>query len=128
MALLFFFLAGAFMGTMDTLSFHYSISIFSTFSERWQKFWNPDLSWKNKYKEGDPEQGPKFKWSTTALVGLTDGWHLMQTLMLTSFFLAAMFYKPLFNSIWLEIPALYVLYRAAFGGGFYITYYKFLLK
>lgn len=39
-------------------------------------FWDPRVSWKNKYKEGVPEYGPKFFGSTTFLVWVTDLWHL----------------------------------------------------
>ncbi len=38
-------------------------------------FTGPD-SWRNKYRNRDPEQGPSFPGSTTWLVWLTDGWHL----------------------------------------------------
>ena len=67
-------IAGAFNGAMDKLQFHYGKSIFPANS----LFWNPKLSWRNKYKDGDPAQGPKSPLSTTLLVGFTDGWHLMQ--------------------------------------------------
>lgn len=40
-----------------------------------QNWWNPNISWKNKYKNNDPTQGPKFFGSTTFLVWLTDAWH-----------------------------------------------------
>ncbi len=38
-------------------------------------FTGPD-SWRNKYRNRDPGQGPSFPGSTTWLVWLTDGWHL----------------------------------------------------
>lgn len=40
------------------------------------QYWNPQESWTNKYRNRDPEQGPKFPLSTTALVGFTDAKHL----------------------------------------------------
>jgi len=70
---------------MDTLQFHYKDSIFKDFNPKW---WNPKISWRNKYKNGDPEQGEAFYGSTTILVGLTDAWHMSKTFMLISFSLA----------------------------------------
>lgn len=43
------------------------------------QYWNPNQSWTNKYKNGDPNQGPDYFGSTTFLVGLTDGYHSMGT-------------------------------------------------
>ena len=40
------------------------------------QFWDNSLSWRNKYRNGDPAQGAKFPLSTTALAWMTDGYHL----------------------------------------------------
>lgn len=69
-------LAGACNGVMDALQFHYSKTGFLEEST----FWNPEISWKNKYRGGDPSNGPAFFLSTTVLVFLTDGWHLFKFL------------------------------------------------
>ncbi len=66
-------LSGICKGIQDQTMFHWGLS--------WTKylkglFWNPLISWKNKYKNGDPKQGPKFWGSTTFLVAITDAWHL----------------------------------------------------
>lgn len=75
-------LAGYFEAIRDTIEHHFNTSIF-----RWkyfnQKFWNPDLSWLNKYNDVKLNYGvyvPKFYLSTTLLVGLTDAWHLFKGL------------------------------------------------
>lgn len=39
-------------------------------------FWRTGISANNKYKNGDPEQGPKFPGSTNILSPFTDGYHL----------------------------------------------------
>ena len=44
---LLFILSGMFEAVMDKLQFHYEQSIFKNFKN--QLFWNPDVSWKNKY-------------------------------------------------------------------------------
>ena len=41
-------------------------------------FWNPGLSWPNKYKNGNPDDGEKFFLSTSLLSPLTDGLHLVK--------------------------------------------------
>lgn len=61
-------------------------------------FWNPNKSWVNKWKNGDKAQGEKFFLSSTALVFLTDSWHLFKMLFLTCVFLAIILYTPLFNT------------------------------
>ena len=45
------------------------------------QFWDKEVSWRNKYKNGDVEQGPAFFLSNNVLVSLTDGFHLIQALM-----------------------------------------------
>lgn len=56
----------------DKLQFHFEKSVFSKLGD----FWNPQTSWKRKYKNGDPKQGELFLGSTTIFVSLTDAWHL----------------------------------------------------
>ena len=64
------FLAAMSEAIMDNLQFHYYKSIFS--NRKSQQFWNPLISWSNKYKNGDKNLGEKFIGSTTVFVGLTD--------------------------------------------------------
>lgn len=72
-----FLLAGIAEAHMDCLQFHF----FDTpFVKRKHQFWNPEISWKNKYKNGNSSIGPAFLGSTTIFVFLTDGWHLMKFL------------------------------------------------
>jgi hypothetical protein len=61
------FIAGGFEGVMDGLQFHYN---------KQNQFWNPRLSWTNKYRNHDPAQGKTF--AGKYLVFTTDGWHLMK--------------------------------------------------
>lgn len=75
LALLLFILSHIPEGIMDTLQFRADDSIFKNWN---QQFWNPEFSWMNKWKDGCPKFGPRFFGSTTFLVFLTDGWHLMK--------------------------------------------------
>ena len=70
---------------MDNLQFHYFKSIFK--DREAQQFWNPLISWSNKYKNGEKNQGEKFIGSTTLFVGLTDAWHLFKLINHTCLFI-----------------------------------------
>jgi hypothetical protein len=48
-------------------------------------FWIKDLSWQNKWKNGDKKQGEKFWLSSRQLVWITDAWHLFGVLFRTTF-------------------------------------------
>lgn len=61
------FASGAFEGVMDHLQFHYDGS---------HQFWQPDISWKNKYKDRNPANGKTF--AGKYFVAATDGWHAMK--------------------------------------------------
>jgi hypothetical protein len=77
-------IAGVSNSIMDTLNFKYKDSIFSKIPETSKWYWwlnTPNITWKNKYKNRDPEQGPAFPGSTTWLVWVTDAWHFFQMIM-----------------------------------------------
>jgi hypothetical protein len=81
LALLALVLAAGANATMDVLSFRFDRSVFASFTG--QRQWlDPRVSWTNKWKDGDPRQGEAFPLSSTALVGLTDAWHLAKSAML----------------------------------------------
>ncbi len=123
---LFYALAGICKGVMDTLQFHFETSIFK---DKNPVFWNPKISWKNKYKNRDPEQGPRFPLSVTLLVFLTDGWHLFSTFSMACqraalVALGSAFYAfsntPLINFLsWLTVWAGLALIHSA---GFHLFY------
>ena len=73
------FLAGAFDGQAEAIKFHYS-TVKKVFPNINDEFWNPSLSWKNKYKNNDPDSGPKWPSSTTMTVFATDGYHLSRSI------------------------------------------------
>lgn len=64
---------------MDTLQFHFQGSVFDAeaLNPQW---WNPKLSWANKWQDGLPERGESFPLSSTALAGVTDAWHFFKSL------------------------------------------------
>ena len=123
------FLAGALNATMDVLSFRYKTSIFSKYTKL-QEFFNHQESWVNKYKDNNPELGPKFFGSKTFLVFLTDAWHLAKMLMITTFTLAIVFYNPVIvtESIFVNIVANLLLMRVVFSATFELFFSKILIK
>jgi hypothetical protein len=120
------FTSGCFKAVMDTLQFHFSTSIFRN---QPAQFWNPAVSWINKYTNS-VTLAPKFFGSTTFLVFLTDAWHFFQTFFLEVFFISLVLYKPYFTE-WHHIPGVildYVLLRSIFGISYTLFYNYILLK
>jgi len=69
------FIGGAAMGVHET-----AVHKPWNFPDKWDpQYWDASKSWTNKYQNGDPEQGPKFPLSTTALVWTTDAKHMSAT-------------------------------------------------
>ena len=107
------FVSGGFEGVMDHLQFHYDGN---------NQFWQPDISWKNKYKNGDPSQGKTFRGKY--LVFTTDGWHLMKFGRNLSLFTGFAIYSGTFQKgkkwYWYAIEGL--SYWAINRLGFNVTY------
>lgn len=77
------------------------------------KWWNPQLSWVNKYKDGDITKGEKFFGSSTFLVWLTDGIHLIKLAMYSLLITGCVLSET--NAI-----ILIVLFLSAFQGFYWI--------
>jgi hypothetical protein len=119
-SLVFIILAAIFNACMDILG-KYDESIFKKCCPSLENFMNPKVSWKNKYKNLDKAQGPKFFGSTTFLVWTTDFWHLCKTIMIMFFSLSIVFYSPIFYTI-----ADFFIYFFSFGIVFELFYSKLL--
>lgn len=70
--------AGMAEGTSEAMVWHYDKGFKKACPNANDQFWNPAISWKNKYKNNDPQQGPKFPGSMDVFVGFTDGYHMMR--------------------------------------------------
>lgn len=99
----------------DTLTFHFSSSVFKNLPA-----WNPILSWRNKWKNGDPLQGERFLGSSTVFVFVTDPWHLAQFIRINCLF-ASMLFIP--EQVLLSV----VLARVVFGISFEL-FFRILKK
>lgn len=118
------FVAGAADGVSQDLLFHYHEFERST-GLTGAQYWDPDLSWRNKYKDGDPAKGAKFFGSTTFLVGLTDGYHASRSLRDSMVILSLINSKK--SKSKKESVKKAVLYTASYGAGFTLVY-DFLIR
>ncbi len=74
------FIAGSLDGFIESLNYHYDSGVKKRLPNINDQFWNPAISWRNKYKNGEPSEGAKFPGSTNFFVFTTDGYHLMRLL------------------------------------------------
>ena len=90
------------------------------------KWWNKGTGWKFKWKKGRVGD-ERFPFSSTALVFLTDFWHLSQFIMLRFLYLAIAL--PLYDEseryaiLWLFLNV-FVVFPVALGFPFQIVYSK----
>jgi hypothetical protein len=71
--------SGMLDGTIESISYHYDNGFKNRFPKINNQFWDPSISWKNKYKDGNSQLGPKFTGSTNMFVCTTDAYHMLRT-------------------------------------------------
>ena len=118
------FTAGTAKGFNETLMFHWK-AFRHSFPKANPGWFYPTDSWRNKYKDGDPDAGPKFPLSTTLLAFTTDQYHLnnfINRVAWTTAFVVKIGEgkKPLKQYL---LDFLY--YSACHQAGFALTYYPF---
>lgn len=118
------FLAGASKGFNETLHFHWK-EFRRQFPKANAEWFNPSVSWRNKYRNNDPEAGPKFFGSTSVLIMFTDQYHLNNFINRAAWGTALVIKlgegkKPLKHYL---LDLLY--YSACHQAGFAATYYPF---
>jgi len=117
------FLAGALNGVNQDLLFHY-YEFQNTFPNANPEFWDPSISWRNKYENGDPLQGEAFPGSSTIFVGVTDGYHATvagRNLMITTTICLSPKTKG-----WRPFVKKTLLYSLSYGLGFEMVYGKLI--
>ena len=71
------FIGGFADGTAEMLKFNYK-----RMDDKWHirndQYWNPEISWQNKWKNGNPAQGEAFWGSSRWFVATTDQYHAMR--------------------------------------------------
>jgi hypothetical protein len=90
-------------------------------------FWDPKMSWKNKWAQPYPQPVepkwyyfgflPRYKerfiHSSTMFVGLTDAWHLFKSIMLGCIMAAIVLYTPIINPF-VDFLLLYFVFTFTF--------------
>ena len=117
------FLAGAANGINQDLLFHYH-EFESTFPNANAQFWNPDLSWRNKYLNGDPLQGERFPGSSTIFAGFTDGYH--STILARNLFITTSICLSPQTRGWKPFLTKTLIYSLSYGLGFELVYSKLI--
>ena len=113
-------LSGSCDATAEVLRIDYSKfrAVHPRANEGW---WNPNESWHNKWKNGDPEQGEAFLFSSTALVWTTDAYHFMRTgrnlTMISAIVIPIWSKKPI-----LQYVAEFVIYYISYTTGFNLMF------
>ena len=124
-------LAGIADGTKETLQFHYNASIFAMRTN--QQYWNPKISWLNKYKDITIDKTPKFFGASTFLVWTTDAYHLFKSIYYLCFRLAVLLaimitYKYYFRKRLLDLALIYSALFLIQAAGFHLMYSWLLLQ
>lgn len=118
------FVAGGSKGFNETLQFNYRI-FEKTFPHANKQWFDPRVSWKNKYEGGNPDNGPKSFMSTSILVMFTDQYHLNNFIHKAAITSALVIKigegKQPFKNYLLD----FLYYTACYQAGFAATYYPF---
>ena len=114
------FAGGVFDGTAESLKWHYS-SFQTRFPKANPNYWNPEISWTNKYKNGNPADGVKYFGSTTFLTFTTDGYHLMRTGRNAAFMTSLVLYRRE-KKKWYKYVLDAAAHLFAYQVGFHLTY------
>lgn len=71
------FIAGACNGQIEVMRHHFP-NMVAKHPNINQQFWDPSISWRNKYKGLESANGEKFPLSSTVLVPVTDAYHAIR--------------------------------------------------
>lgn len=128
--MIFQFFGGLAAGTQDVLTNHYSqADIFPQAQGEYllgqgPQFWNPQISWRNKWAGGDPANGERFPLSSTFFVSITDAWHMADAIERNSMQFSIFTYrqpKPE-NRNFAQFFVDFALMKMAYSLGFNLTY------
>ncbi len=112
-------------GFNETLLHHYD-KFKAKFPNANDQWFNPQVSWLNKYKDANVAQGDKFPMSSSLLAFTTDQYHLNAFIRNASMVAAVTFnlgHNKKQKFIYYLYDALY--YSACYTLGFYVTYGAF---
>lgn len=117
-----FGIAASLCAVTETLKEFFDRSIFKDLN---QEFWNPQISWRNKWKDGDITKGEKFFGSSTFLSLFTDGWHLCKFLFILFLIISivsALSVLGVIFTAWYGYIVVSIIYSFVWFVGFEFTY------
>lgn len=115
------FVSGSAVGLNQVLAHHYP-KFKSRFPGANDRYWKPELSWYNKYRNGDPALGPAYPGSTTFLVATTDAYHLTNFVSRGTLFAAGCTVAIGQRRPWWHYALDIGISYLAFGAGFHTVY------
>lgn len=129
LSLIFIMLAAICNAVMDTSVHHFHTSVFNKLNPY---FWDGEISWRNKYINGDPSQG-RVKWyfGLVKPVQITDAFHFFKMLMIIFICLSIVSFdssKVIIHGVF-HLPAfliMFVLYGILWNIIFSLFYDKIL--
>jgi len=123
-SLLFICLAAICNAIMDTLSHHYPVSIFKYKDKQW---WDPSVSWRNKYNLGKVYLGRRKFNGLIIPVFLTDAWHLFKQLMIVFIFLSIVTFENICVNDIFGFVVILLIYGFSWWA-FFTLFYKRILR
>lgn len=124
-SIIFLILSSIINASMDIISHKWNQSIFSYIkNESYIRFSNPNISWKNKWKNDDPKYGEKFFLSSSMFVMFTDLWHLFKFNYLVLLILSIVSYNNITQHLIFDVLIFYIIYTIFFE----LFYNKILTK
>ena len=118
------FLAGMAKGFNETLQFHWK-EFHRQFPKANPDWFYPVESWKNKYKNDDPNAGPKYFLSTSVLIMFTDQYHLNNFINKLAWGSALVFKIGEGKKPFKQYLYDFLYYAVCHQAGFALTYYPF---
>ena len=131
LSILFWVLAAIANALMDVIQFHW-------YKFRWKEevnaqFWNPAISWENKYIDRYMDRRLKYKGWLSCMSNFTDAWHILKMTMIISFALSIIIFPYSFNicifdSAFLNGCIWLIIYGIAWNGPFNFCFNKLFIN
>ena len=116
------FVAGGAKGFNETIQFNYKI-FEKTFPGANKQWFDPKVSWRNKYEGGNPDNGAKSFLSTSVFVMFTDQYHLnnfiQKTAIMTALVIKIGEPKKPFKHYVYDLLWYTMCYQAGFAAAYY---------
>lgn len=121
-SLIFIMLAAICNAIMDTITYHWYSSVFCGNVNR--IWWDPEISWRNKYKQQEPYNGLRKWWIFD--VPCTDAWYTFKSSMVVLIVLAIITFDCTIIRFWYEYIIMIIAYGLMWNLTFNLFYNKLL--